>query len=106
MIMAWHRSSEASRRLDDIPGIGPALAIALVASVAAPKVSDQEETSRPGLDWCRSRARAEARTVRRYQQARRPTKVATIALANKIARIAWAIMAKGDRYKEPAALAA
>ena len=35
-----------------------------------------------------------------------PTKVAAIALANKIARIAWAIMAKGQRYKEPAALAA
>ena len=38
MIMAWHRSSEASRRLDDIPGVGPALATALVASVADPKV--------------------------------------------------------------------
>ena len=29
------------------------------------------------------------------------TKVAAIALANKIARIAWAMMAKGERYKEP-----
>ena len=38
--------------------------------------------------------------------ARRPTKVAAIALANKIARMAWAVMAKGERYKEPAALAA
>ena len=38
--------------------------------------------------------------------ARRPTKVAAIALANKIARMAWAIMAKGERYREPAALAA
>src|SRR5438876_493588 len=37
---------------------------------------------------------------------RRPTKVAAIALANKIARMAWAVMAKGERYKEPAALAA
>jgi transposase len=37
---------------------------------------------------------------------RRPTKVAAIALANKIARMAWAMMAKGERYKEPAALAA
>ena len=36
-IMAWHRSNEASRRLDAIPGIGPALATALVASVANPK---------------------------------------------------------------------
>src|SRR5262249_38821372 len=37
LIMAWHRSSEASRRLDAIPGVGPALATALVASVADPK---------------------------------------------------------------------
>src|SRR5207344_3168824 len=36
---------------------------------------------------------------------RRPTKVAAIALANKIARMAWAMMAKGERYKEPIALA-
>ena len=38
--------------------------------------------------------------------ARRPTKVAAIALANKLARMAWAMMARGERYKEPAALAA
>ena len=36
---------------------------------------------------------------------RRPTKVAAIALANKLARMAWAMMAKGERYKEPVALA-
>ena len=36
MIRAWHRSSETSRRLDDIPGVGPVLATALVASVADP----------------------------------------------------------------------
>jgi transposase len=36
-IMAWHRSNEISKRLDDIPGVGPALATALVASVPDPK---------------------------------------------------------------------
>ena len=36
---------------------------------------------------------------------RRPTKVAAIALANKIARMAWAMMAKGECYREPVALA-
>jgi hypothetical protein len=35
-----------------------------------------------------------------------PTKVAAIALANKIARMAWAMMARGERYREPVALAA
>jgi len=38
--------------------------------------------------------------------ARRPTKIAAIALANKMARMVWAMMARGERYKEPAALAA
>ena len=36
---------------------------------------------------------------------RRPMKVAAIALANKIARMAWAMMAKGESYREPIALA-
>jgi transposase len=38
--------------------------------------------------------------------ARRPTKVVAIALANKIARIVWAMMTSGERYKKPVALAA
>jgi transposase len=36
---------------------------------------------------------------------RRPTKVAAIALANKLARMARAMMANDERYKEPVALA-
>src|SRR5450830_1541759 len=38
--------------------------------------------------------------------ARRPTKVAAIALASKIARMVWAMMVRGERYKQPVALSA
>jgi transposase len=38
--------------------------------------------------------------------ARKPAKVAAIALGNKIARMVWAMMARGERYKELVALAA
>jgi transposase len=37
---------------------------------------------------------------------RRSTKIAAIALANKNARTAWAMMAHGTFYKEPASQAA
>jgi len=143
LIMAWHRSNEASKRLDDIPGVGPALATALVASVADPKafrsgrdfsawiglVPKQRSSggkdklggiSKQGDRYLRSLFTAGALAVIRYAKihgtqhrpwltallARRPTKVAAIALANKIARMAWAMMARGDRYREPVALAA
>jgi transposase len=143
MIIAWHRSNETSKRLDELPGVGPALATALVASVADPKafrsgrdfsawiglVPKQHSSggrdklgsiSKQGDRYLRSLFTAGALAVIRYAKihgtghrpwlaallARRPTKVAAIALANKIARMAWAMMAKGERYREPVALAA
>ena len=63
MIMAWHRSNETSKRLDEIPGVGPVLATALVASVADPKsLPIRAATSRLGSGSCRSSTRAGART--------------------------------------------
>jgi transposase len=38
--------------------------------------------------------------------ARRTTKVAAVALANKTARVIWAIMTNGERYREPVGQAA
>jgi transposase len=36
----------------------------------------------------------------------RPIKVAAVALANKIARMAWAMMVREERFKEPRLLPA
>ena len=38
--------------------------------------------------------------------ARRPFKVVAIALANKMARVAWALLARGGAYRVPALAAA
>ena len=38
--------------------------------------------------------------------ARRPAKVAAVALANKNARMVWALMTSGERYREPQVIAA
>jgi transposase len=85
-VLAWHRESEVSRRLDDIPGVGALITTALVASV-------------PDLQAFRSRRDLSAWTGLVPKQS--STKVATIALANKIARSAWAMMVRGTRYQAP-----
>ncbi len=137
-ILAWHRSSEVSRRLDDIPGVGPLIATALVASVPDPHafksgrdlaawiglVPRQNSTggkerlghiTKAGNRYLRMLLVVGALSViRRAKEAgytrrpwlsklleRRSTKIAAIALANKIARTAWAMMAHGSCYQEP-----
>lgn len=38
----------------------------------------------------------------RHLLARKPKKLAAVALANKTARIAWAMMSRGETYRPPA----
>ncbi len=56
-IHAWHRSSEISRRLETIPGIGPITALA--ATITEPSVfkSGRELAAWIGLDRTRPAAR-------------------------------------------------
>jgi transposase len=136
-IHAWHRACEDSRRLEQIPGIGPIVATALVAEIGNWKqfrsgrnlaawiglVPKQHSTggkerlgsiTKQGNRYLRWLLVAGAMAVIRYARQhgtkrlwltrlieRRPAKVAAVALANKIARMAWAIMVHGDRYQEP-----
>jgi transposase len=134
-IKAWHRSNQASRRLEKVPGIGPITASALVATVGDAKNFDNgrqlaawlgvvprqhssggKQTllgmSKRGDAYLRTMLIHGARSViyRATQKAdpqswvfkvttRRNKNVAAVALANKTARIVWALLAHGREFR-------
>jgi transposase len=141
-IIALHRSSDASKRLETIPGIGIVGATTIAAIVTDPKafrsgrdfaawlglVPRQDSTggkqklgpiSKQGDRYLRRilvvGAHAVLRRARQHPEkypwltqllVRRPFKVVAVALANKMARIAWALLAKGGTYRAPQLVAA
>jgi transposase len=138
-IIASARSTEVGRRLMEIPGVGPLLASALVATIADARafksgrnlaawiglVPRQNSSggkerlgsiTKQGDRYLRQMLVVGAVAVIRYAVrngarrpwlvqllARRTPKVAAVALANKNARMVWALMTSGERYHEPLA---
>ena len=142
-LKAWHRTTEASRRLEAIPGVGVITATALVATIGdasqfhsgrqlaawlglVPRQYSSGGKARLGriskrgdgylrrllvhgaradLRW--SRHRKERRSV--WQEsllARRPTNVVLVAMANKTARVVWAMLSRGQAFRAEARSAA
>jgi transposase len=141
-IVVQHRSNEASRRLQTIPGIGIIGATAIAATVPDPKVFRSGRDfaawigivpregstggkhklgpiSKQGDQYLRRilvvGAHAVLKRARLHPEqypwltkllARKPFRVVAVALANKMARIAWALLAKGRTYRAAALAAA
>jgi transposase len=139
-LMAWHRQNELSRRLEEVPGIGPIGASLLVMKVPDPAAFrcgrdfaawlglTPKDHSTAGKIRLGVITRAGDEALRRtlvvgatsvIKQARRgkghpspwlvalikrkPPKLVAVALANKMARIAWKLMVSGQRYDGAAA---
>ena len=136
------RETELGRRLMAVPGVGPLLASAFIATIADPAafktgrdlaawiglVPKQNSSggkerlgsiSKAGNRYLRQMLVVGAMAVIRYAERhgtrrpwliqlmqRRSKKVAAVALANKTARIIWALMTSGERYREPSVASA
>jgi transposase len=141
-LLAWHRSNEASRRLETIPGVGFITATALAAMVTDPthfksgrqfaawlglvprqnSSGDKERLgriSKMGDRYLRRLLVVGATALIRFAHnrstplaawadallAHRPTRLVSVALANKMARVAWALLLRGEAYLRPAVAA-
>ena len=140
-IQTWHRENAASRKLADIPGIGPITASALVATIGDATcfgngrqlaawlglVPRQHSSggkptllgiSKRGDTYLRTLLIHGARAVVRIAGnspaqdswlgkllARRNKNVVTVALANKNARIAWALLARNEVFRPTCTIA-
>ena len=134
-IIAWHRATEVSRQVAEVPGIGPLTASAIVATITDAKsfengrqvaawlglVPRQHSTggksvmlgmSKRGDTYVRTLlihgARSAIQAAQRKPEQhswlqrllqRRNKNVAAVALANKNARIVWALMVHGRPYQ-------
>jgi transposase len=134
-IQRWHREHEASRKLAEIPGLGPITASAIVATVGdarefkngrqlaawmglVPKQHSSggkqalQGISKRGDTYLRTLMIHGARAVIRLAEnradpenwlrkllARRNKNVASVALANKNARIVWALLSNNRTYQ-------
>jgi len=134
-IHQWHRTSEVSRKLEQIPGIGPITASALVASISdarnfknarqlaawlglVPKQHSSggktklQGISKRGDSYLRTLlvhgARAVVKSAERKPEryvwlsklmGRSHINIATVALANKNARVVWALMAHEQKFR-------
>ena len=129
---AQARRDETVQRLLSVPGVGPIVATALVATIGDARtfrsgrhlaawiglVPGQRSTggkerlvgiTKSGDGYLRRLLVNGARALTRWWRtrstwlagllARRPVNVAAVALANKLARIVWAVMVRGEPYR-------
>ena len=135
-LLVQHRANEASKRLESVPGIGITATVTDPSAFRSGRdfaawvglVPRQDSTggkqklgpiSKQGDRYLRRILVVGAHSVlwlaKKNPQkhpwltqllARRPFKVVAIALANKMARVAWALLARGGTYRVPALAAA
>ncbi|PBN41158.1 IS110 family transposase [Sphingobium sp. D43FB] len=139
-LIEWHRANECSRRLAQIPGVGPIGASLLIMKTPAPELfksgrqfaawmgltpkdhstagkARQGIITRAGDETLRSTLVVGATALLRYVRSgsgkhgsqwliemlkRKPPKLVAVALANKIARVAWKMMVTGENYRKNA----